>query len=226
MTDKVQKIREEVERLQNELIQEKEKGYGSDADNACILELQNVLTYIDSLQEEPVNRTPADIEAAMQEVEEKSKAFTEAHQGENADTILAQMRGEEPVSEDLEEEINNYVKMNGYDGLDSIEEVKYIANHFAKWQRANLWKPADGDDLPEIDREVIVLVGIKTPVTTDSVWGCEVAFAHRPNPDGWDGKSILTGKVEHYDVQTYGKGGWNIPDVKFWLDCKLPKMEE
>ena len=54
MTDKVQKIREEVERLQIELIQEKEKGYGSDADDACILELQNVLTYIDSLQEEPV----------------------------------------------------------------------------------------------------------------------------------------------------------------------------
>lgn len=55
MTDKVQKIREEVERLQNELIQEKEKGFGSDTDDACILELQNILTYIDSLQEEPVN---------------------------------------------------------------------------------------------------------------------------------------------------------------------------
>ena len=53
MADKVQKIYEEVVRLQNELIQEKEKGYGSDADDACILELQNVLTYIDSLQEEP-----------------------------------------------------------------------------------------------------------------------------------------------------------------------------
>lgn len=52
MKDKVQKIREEVERLQNELIQEKEKGFGSDTDDACILELQNVLTYIDSLQEE------------------------------------------------------------------------------------------------------------------------------------------------------------------------------
>ena len=53
MTDKVQKIREEVERLQNELIQEKKNGFGSDVDDACILELQNVLTYIDSLQEEP-----------------------------------------------------------------------------------------------------------------------------------------------------------------------------
>lgn len=53
--NKVQKIRNEVERLQNELIQEREKGYGSDVDDACILELQNVLTFIDSLQEEPVS---------------------------------------------------------------------------------------------------------------------------------------------------------------------------
>ena len=54
MTDK-EKIREEIERLMNELIQEKKKGSGSDADDACILELQNVLTYIDSLKEEPVS---------------------------------------------------------------------------------------------------------------------------------------------------------------------------
>jgi BMFP domain-containing protein YqiC len=54
MTDK-EKIRKEVERLQKELVKEKEKGFGSDVDDACILELQNVLTYIDSLQEEPVS---------------------------------------------------------------------------------------------------------------------------------------------------------------------------
>lgn len=51
--DRLEKVRAEVERLMNELIQEKKKGFGSDADDACILELQNVLTYIDSLQEEP-----------------------------------------------------------------------------------------------------------------------------------------------------------------------------
>ena len=54
MTDK-EKIRKEVERLQKELVKEKEKGLGSDVDDACILELQNVLTYIDSLQEDPVS---------------------------------------------------------------------------------------------------------------------------------------------------------------------------
>lgn len=44
----------------------------------------------------------------------------------------------EPISDDLEEEIDNYVKRNGYDGLDSREEVKYIANHFAKWQKEQM----------------------------------------------------------------------------------------
>ena len=52
MTDK-EKIRAEIERLMNELIQEKEKGYGSDIDDVCILEYQNILSFIDSLQEEP-----------------------------------------------------------------------------------------------------------------------------------------------------------------------------
>lgn len=45
MTDK-EKIRKEIVRLQKKL------SFGSNIDDACILELQNVLTYIDSLQEE------------------------------------------------------------------------------------------------------------------------------------------------------------------------------
>ena len=81
-----------------------------------------------------------------------------------------------------------------------------------EWCRNNLWKDAQGDDLPEIDREVIALL-------TNS----KVCFAHRPNPDGWDGKSITTGEVKHYDVQTYDNGGWNIPDVKYWLDAPIPQ---
>jgi len=79
----------------------------------------------------------------------------------------------------------------------------------------NLWHHADGDDLPEIDREVIVLLSNN-----------KVCYAHRPNPNGWDGRSILTGEVDHYTPKTYDKGGWNIPDVKWWLDLDLPNMEE
>lgn len=74
--------------------------------------------------------------------------------------------------------------------------------------------------LPPIDEEVIVL--------TDDIHGTIVpgahgiCFGHRPNPDGWDGKSIETGEVKHYDVVTYD--GWNIPGVTHWMHC--PKLEE
>ena len=85
-----------------------------------------------------------------------------------------------------------------------------------------LWKSAEGSDLPIFDREVIVLT--QPYPLEDSEYA--VYFAHRPDPKGWDGKSIITGKVEHYTPKTYGKGGWNIPDVKWWLDCSLPNMEK
>ena len=81
--------------------------------------------------------------------------------------------------------------------------------------RNNLWKHADGDYLPEIDREVIVLL-------TNG----KVCFAHRPNPDGWDGKNLLTEETEHFTPKTYDAGGWNLPYIMWWLDLDLPEMEE
>ena len=205
--NQMQKIREEVQRLMNELIQEKERGYGSDVDDACILELQNVLTYIDSLQEEP-------------------------------------------VSEDLKAEIKSWLDEGLPNEEELVEHIKETACHFAKWQEkqdqstielaedhamlagmnkmeqqmmseSNLWKSADNDDLPEIDREVIVLA------QSYPLEGSEytVSFAHRPK-EHWDGKNIITGEVTHHYPKRYGKGGWNIPDVRYWLDCELPKMEE
>jgi len=119
---KVQKIREAIDKIQDSTM-DKNGNLNSDYDQGrydalCdadtllqnlldefILEqnLSNVQRTVKNWKEEPAKRTPADIEAAMQEVEEKSRVFTEAHKGEDADTILAQMRGEEPVSEELEE---------------------------------------------------------------------------------------------------------------------------
>ena len=78
----------------------------------------------------------------------------------------------------------------------------------------SLWKPADGDDLPEIDREVIALLD-----------NDKVVFAHRP-PEFWDGKNIITGEVTRYYPKTYGKGGWNIPNIIYWLDVDFPKEIE
>ena len=91
-----------------------------------------------------------------------------------------------------------------------------------------LWKDAQGDDLPEIDREVIVLVNYSAQMNVhdEEYPTFRVEFGHRPNPDGWDGKSIDTNEVTHYTPKTYGKGGWNIPDVVLWLDLYIPKLEE
>lgn len=73
----------------------------------------------------------------------------------------------------------------------------------AEWADSTAWKPADGDNLPEIDREVIALV--------EEHGLCKVVFAHRPNPNG--------------DAICFDKGGWNMPDIRYWLDLELPKME-
>lgn len=123
MTDKVQKIRKEVEKLHG--------------NPYYMMAVKDALAIIDSLQEEPVSRTPSDVESAMQEVKEKSRAFTEAHKGESSDEILAQMRGEEPVSEDLESEVRKYAPIYYKDG-----DISKLAHHFVNWQKQKMMKDA------------------------------------------------------------------------------------
>ena len=113
----------------------------------------------------------------------------------------------EPVSDDLEVAADNCYFRNHACARESFIEG-------ANWQKEHLWKSADGDDLPEIDREVIALLD-----------NGKVVYSHRP-PEYWDGKDIVTGKVTRNYPKTYDKGGWNIPNVKWWLDCSLPNMEE
>ena len=125
---------------------------------------------------------------------------------------------EEPVSEDLVDATNNYC-VNVRKGYPRVmdETDRYICNAFkagAKWQKEHLWKSADGDDLPNIGREVIALLD-----------NGKVVFAHRP-PEYWDGKNIVTGKVTRNYPKTYDKGGWNIPNIVYWLDVELPKEIE
>ena len=96
----------------------------------------------------------------------------------------------------------------------SFAKLSRIGVRVAKWQKEHLLKTADGDDLPGIDREVIALLD-----------NGKVVYAHRPS-EYWDGKNIATGKVTRYYPKTYDNGGWNIPNVKYWLDVKLPKEIE
>ncbi len=139
---------------------------------------------------------------------------------------------EEPVSEDLEEVADKYSDKvyeknkdkknpdwNSYS--DGYEDAicSHIADaviYGANWQKNNLWKDAQSDDLPEIGREVIVLQEFFQGMR-------KVGFAHRPNPNGWYGKSLGSSKVEHFEPKTYDKGGWNKKGVIYWLDVELPK---
>lgn len=118
---------------------------------------------------------------------------------------------DESTTEDLGEYISELSKQ--FPEV-SFAKLSRIAVRVAKWQKEHLWKPANGDDLPEIDREVIALLD-----------NGKVVFAHRP-PEFWDGKNIITGKVTRNYPKTYDKGGWNIPNVKYWLDCSIPKEIE
>ena len=133
---------------------------------------------------------------------------------------------EEPVSEDLEEAVNAYI---GYapevDESSSVYGKRQAFKVGAKWQKTNLWKPADGDDLPEIDREVVAFQET-FPTDVDVPSLLKIVIAHRPNPEGYDGKSITTGQIERYTPKTYDKGGWNIPNIVYWLDAELPKEIE
>ena len=79
----------------------------------------------------------------------------------------------------------------------------------------SLWKDAQGDDLPPIDKEVIVI---------DKMG--KVSFGHRP-VESFTAVSLTNhSEMEEYFPERYDKGGWNIPDVKWWLDLDLPNLEE
>ena len=125
------------------------------------------------------------------------------------DELIKLAKSEEPVSEDLGEYINELSKQ--FQEV-SFAKLSRISVRTANWQKEHLWKPADGNDLPIIDREVIALLD-----------NGKVVFAHRP-PEYWDGKNIITGKVTRNYPKTYDKGGWNIPNVKYWLDYDINKL--
>ena len=141
--------------------------------------------------------------------------------------LLELAKGEMPVSEDLEEAAKRYAKEEyGRKNpatlhnrcLGCYAPIMYAFRNGAKWQKNHFWKSANGDDLPEYDREVIAIL--------DYDFGhYKVVYAHRPNPNGWNGTNIDTEEKEHFEPVIYGKGGWNQPHVLYWLDAKLPYEE-
>ena len=68
------------------------------------------------------------------------------------------------------------------------------------------WYDAQGDDVPEYGREVIV-------IGRDG----EIGFGHRPNP-----KEVTMVEGKPYHAKTYDKNGWNWPNIALWLDVEIP----
>lgn len=77
-------------------------------------------------------------------------------------------------------------------------------------RKSEIWHKAQGKDLPETGREVIALQGLKEG-------GYSVVFAHRTKKPSVVVDAV-TGDVLHYSV----KEGWNIENIKWWLDIELP----
>lgn len=97
--------------------------------------------------------------------------------------------------------------------------IEHMSSNAYRVWKENLWHDAQGDGLPEIDREVIVLCD-------DGHGGCKVCFGHRP-VESYTVISITNhSEMEEYYPERYGKGEWNIPNVKWWLDVELPNKEE
>lgn len=142
---------------------------------------------------------------------DKSRWFLVAALAKEINSLEVKEVNEEPVSNDLEEAANDYAHDLVHD------DVFETFIDGALWQKEHLWKDAQGDDLPEIDKEVIALI--------EAFGHYKVIFAHRVDENAGIHTSI-DGKPLVLHPKRYDKGGWNTPDLKFWLDCELPKMEE
>lgn len=208
MTDKVQKIREEVARLRKsyQIMYQELDCESPELMSVCAKRnlCQDILMFIDSMQEEPVSE---DLEEAANEY--KCQQALEDYRPSLYKAFKAGAKWQKEQDKETIELAEDHAMFAG------MEKMK-------EQMMKNIWKPADGDDLPEIDREVVVF----TQDFPNDAGIMAVAIGHRPNPEGWDGKSLSTGKVEHYTPKTYGKGGWNIPDVKYWLDAPIPEEKE
>lgn len=117
-------------------------------------------------------------------------------------------------------ETGDYGAINEFYG--SEEWYKKVVDKFNEVKgpsSVGRWVSVD-EFLPPYEEEVIVLSDtINRKKLTEA--SC-ISYGHRPDPNGWSGRNIITGEVKHYEAKTYD--GWNIPGVKYWMTC--PKLKE
>ena len=140
--DKVQKIREEVERLKslignNSFLSDYEKGFNDGREDIC----DNLISFIDSLQEEPKFKTGDRIKpvdsclGSPRTIVDICNSWYVTDQGtldfefeDNWELV------EEPVSEELEEASKNYA-LNNTPWDDCKDEIQESFKAGAKWQK-------------------------------------------------------------------------------------------
>lgn len=83
------------------------------------------------------------------------------------------------------------------------------AEHGYQYARKNLWYDAQGDNVPEYGREVIV-------IRRNGM----ICYGHRPNP-----KEYVMVEGKKCFAKTYDKNDWNIPDIALWLDVEVPEEQ-
>lgn len=114
--------------------------HGGEADELISM-FEETIEKSGMLREDSVHRTKADVDAAMQDVEEKSKAFTDANKGESAEEILAQMKGEEPILEVIAKYLDHVSKEEAMKTKDAID--RWFAEYFPEPVSDELEKAAD-----------------------------------------------------------------------------------
>ena len=93
--------------------------------------------------------------------------------------------------------------------IDLSKKDVFISAYVQGWKDADShspWYDAQGDIVPEYDREVIV-------IGRDG----KIFYGHRPDPKGY---VVVEG--EKLFAKTYDKNGWNWPDIALWLDVEVP----
>lgn len=127
-------IRAEIER-QKEI---NEKLLDGQLRAGCLYAFNQVLSFIDTLPEQPVEETPEPYTGVYGEayLQEKIAKATKSWEGVDVDKMLAECRGYEQPVEGLEEEIDRLwesfsEEMSGPHNL--FDMYRRLARHFAEW---------------------------------------------------------------------------------------------
>lgn len=165
MANEIQKIREVVEK-RYEYWKEKEFNSHSIESEIRMSECQHLLLMVNSMQEEPKkcmyskdNYTDEDRKVLCEDCKEKC-----AYAIAGVISTNAQVK-EEPVSDDLEGEINRYLSTWSTSKDNGIVFCEKMARHFAAWQKEQLMAKAVDGVVHRFD-------------------GCGVASVHYNDPNG------------------------------------------